>query len=308
MFRISGEGGSKKLFCNTKQHTRTAELTEETIHCRMSGRFVASNIVSGFQGFCFTNEVGVFLSSKQMSLKWEDQTINDTQSCVSTCLLVKGVQTKEIPTLKRKGRKTVSSTMWTPTKSVVVKPPDFEVKGTCFELEKDPGAEMDGSSLESELKVQEEKKNGSRKTEKCSEQDICPQERDGREEGNEGKILLGLLESSLNQKLNPEYIEIIPSRLNRQSEIKSHKLGHLSPRPIIKDEILPKELKFGIRNPKKLISASAFKRPEENRPKIAFSFHKGRLEPLLPREKPAVNLHEELVLEEARARRETRCN
>ena len=72
----------------------------------MSGRFVASNIVSGFQGYCFTNEVGVFLSSKQMSLKWENQTINDTQSCVSTCLLVKGVQTKEMPTLKRKGRKT----------------------------------------------------------------------------------------------------------------------------------------------------------------------------------------------------------
>ena len=243
-----------------------------------------------------------------MSLKWENQTINDTQACVSTCLLVKGVQTKEITTLKRKGRKTVSSTMWTPTKSVVVKPPDFEVKGTCFELEKDQGAEMDGSILQSELKVQEEKKNGSTKTEKDSAQEICPQERNGREEGNEGKILLALLESSLNQKLNPEYIEIIPSRLNRQTEIKSHKLGHLSPRPIIKEEILPKELKFGIRNPKKLISASAFKRPEENRPKIAFSFHKGRLEPLLPREKPAVNLHKELELEEARARKETRCN
>lgn len=308
MLRFSGKRGTKKLFCNTKQTTRTAELADETIHSRMSGRFVASNDVSGFQGYCFTNEVGVFLSSEQMSPKWENQTINDTQSCVSTCLLVKGVQTKEITTLKRKGRKTVSSTMWAPMKSVVVKPPVFEVKGTSFEQVKNPGTEVDGSILQSELKVQEEKKNGSTKTEKCSEQEICPQERNGPEKGNEGKILLALLESSLNQKLNPEYIEITPSRLNRQTEIKSHKLGHLSPRPIIKKEILPKELKFGIRNPQKLISASASKRPEENRPKIALSFHKGRLEPLLPREKPAVNLHKELELEEAGARKETRCN
>ena len=36
LLRFSGEEGSKKLFCNTKQNTRTAELTEETIHCRMS--------------------------------------------------------------------------------------------------------------------------------------------------------------------------------------------------------------------------------------------------------------------------------
>ena len=306
------EEAKENSFCNTKHNSKTAELEKEIIRHRMSKRFVDSNDVIGFQGYCFINEAGMFLTSVEMSVDWKRQTLRDMKPCFSTCLSVKGAESQKVTVLQTKRYKSLSLQMWAPRKSVVVRPPDLEVKGTCLAHENNRRRVTVGLILPSELKFSGEQSSSLVKEEISVEGEKCSQEKhDGENFGIEGKMLLALVESSLKKKLNSEYIDIIPNRLIRSApEYKSPQFGNssttfscFSPRLAIKGEILPTELKFGIQNHRKLNSTSAFKRSEGDRLKIGASFCRGKLEPLLPRKKPAKNLHKELEREEARARR-----
>ena len=291
---------------------------ERKIHHRdaVYRRFVAGNSASGFQGYCFVNEVCMFLTSIEMSLDLKKQTSRNIPTCFSTCLTVKGTEPHKVTTLQTKRCKNVSSRMWKPTKSVVVKPPDLEVKGTCLALDnKHRAARTVDITSPTGLVFLDEQNANLASRDVRTEQEDYPKDKYNGEDSSEGKILLALLESSLNKKLNPEYIDIIPSRLNHSSTgYRSPQFGNYStsyfrysPRLAIPDEILPMDLKFGIRNPKRLYSTAVLRRPEAvERPKTVLSFYRGKLEPLLPREKPAENLHEELEREEVKARTGTR--
>ena len=248
-----------------------------------------------------------------MSADLKRQTSRNIQICFSTCLTVKGTEPRKVTALETKQCKTVSSRMWTPTKSVVVKPPDLEVKGTCLVLDnKNRATGTVDSTSPTEMVFPEEQNANLMNRDVSTEQEDYTQDQHNGEDSSEGKMLLALLKSSLNRKLNPEYVDIIPSRLNHSSTgYRSTQIGNYStsyfrysPRLAISDKILPMDLKFGIRNPKRLNSTAVLRQPEAaERPKTVLSFYRGKLEPLLPREKPAKNLHEELEREEAKERR-----
>lgn len=248
----------------------------------------------------------MFLTGVKTSMDWKRQSSGNLQPCFYTCLTVKGTESRESAVLQSKPHKSVSSQMWTPKKSVVVKPPDLEIKGKCLgnKLDKDNKAvDMKPKSVvdittEQSFSVEDKDIPSQREDFKEANQDV--------ENGNGGKIFLALLEASLKKKLNPEYIDIIPSRLNRsiavrspQCDKKSTTYPRLSPLQVIKEERLPVELKFGVRNPKKVNYNAAFKRPDIARPKTELSYYRGKLEPLLPRKNPSKNLHAELEREEA---------
>lgn len=279
-------------------------------------RFVAGNRVSGFHGYCFVNEVCMFLTSIEMSLDLKKQTSRNIQTCFSTCLTVKGTEPRKVTTLQTKGCKNVPSRMWKPTKSVVVKPADLEVKGTCLALDnKNQATGTVDITSPTELVFPDKQNANLANGDVSTEQEDYTKDKCNGEDSSEGKLLLALLESSLNKKLNPEYIDIIPSRLNHSSTgYRCPQFGNYStsyfrysPRLAIPDEILPMELKFGIRNPKRLNYTAVLRRPKSvERPKTVLSFYRGKLEPLLPREKPAENLHAELEREEAKERTGTR--
>jgi len=196
--------------------------------------------------------------------------------------------------------------MWTPKKSVVVKPPDLEIKGKCLGNKLNEDNEAVDMSPKSVVDTTAQQSFGEEdKDIPCQREDFKEANKDV-ENGKGGELFLALLEASLKKKLNPEYIDIVPSRLNRFIAVRSPQCDktlaaypRLSPRQVIKEERLPVELKFGVRNPKKANYNAAFKRPDIARPKTELSFYRGKLEPLLPRKNPSKNLHAELEREEA---------
>lgn len=315
--KSSTEGIKKSLSYYAKQNSKTPEQIKRIIRHGDSRRFVAGNSVSGFQGYCFINEAGMFLTSVEMFVDWKRQDLRSTQPCFSTCLTIKGSECHKVTVFQPKRYKSVSLRMWTPKKSVVVKPPDLEVKGTCIvhDINKNRARETtDPIALSESVFPEEHSSNWADHKEVSREQGDRTADKDGGD-GNEGKLLLALLESSLKKKLNPEYIDIIPSRLNRLTGgYKSPQFGESSTsyfrslQQAIKQERLPMELRFGIQNPKKFNLNAVLGRPRAvERPKTVACFYRGKLEPLLPRKKPAENLHKELEREETRARRETQC-
>ena len=237
-------------------------------------------------------------------MDWKRQSSGDLQPCFYACLTVKGKESRKSQVPQSKPHKSVSSQMWTPKKSVVVKPPDLEIKGKCLgnKLDKDnEAADMTSQSVVDITPGQSfnvEDKDIPSQRKDLANQDV--------ENGNGGKIFLALLEASLKKKLNPEYNDIIPSRLNRSIAVRSPQYDNtsttyprLSPRQVIKEERLPVELRYGVRNPKRVNFSAAFKRPDNTRPKTDMSYYRGKLEPLLPRKNPSKNLHAELEREEA---------
>lgn len=290
-----------------KHNSLAREDAKRKFHHRERRSCLGYNYVAGIQGCYFINEPRVFLTGMKTSMDWERQSSGNLQPCFYTCLTVKGTESRKSTVLQSKRHKSVSSQMWTPKESVVVKPPDLEIKGKCLvhKHNKDNEAvDMIPKSLVAftgEQSFSVENKDIPSQREDFKEainQDV--------ENGNGGKIFLALLEASLKKKMNPEYIDIIPSRLNRSIAVRSPQIDNnsttyprLSPRQVIKEERLPVELKFGVRNPKKVNFSAALKRPNVARPKTELSFYRGKLEPLLPREKPSKNLHAELEREEA---------
>lgn len=241
------------------------------------------------------------------------------QPCFSTCLTVKGTaESRRVSALKEKRDKNESLRMWAPMKSVVVKTPDLEVKGTCLVLDdKNRVTGTVGVTSPPELIFSEGQNSSLVSNEVPTDRQDCEEDTQNGDDTSRGNMLFDLLKSSLNKKPHPEYINIIPSQLKYLSAgCKSPQFGNcstsnfrLSPRPAIKHKILPSELKFGIRNPRNPKKANCTKGlihsvPLE-RPKTVLSSYQRRLKPLLPREKPAENLHEEVEREEARARKES---
>lgn len=238
-------------------------------------------------------------------MDWKRQTCRSQQPCFYTCFTVKGTESRKAKVLQSKLGKRVSLQMWTPTKSVVVAPPDLEIKGKCLAHERKQVKEAVDVTPVSEVDISGEQ-SYSVGNSVISRNKECKDEKQDVENNKEGKITLAVLEASLKKKLNPEYIDIITWRLDRSTAVRSPQFdsnsttySRLSPRQVAKEERLPVELKFGIRNPRKSNSTAAIKCTDVPRPKTELSFFRGKLEPLLPREKPAKNLHEELEREEA---------
>lgn len=235
------------------------------------------------------------------------QTCIGQDLCFCTPFSVKGSELRKTEVLHSKLGKNISLQMWTPKTSVVVVPPDLKIKGVCLAHERKQAhtipvtkitasegqsdiAQIDISRIESNFGEQKHDVNN----------------------GKKGNMLLTVLEASLKKKLNPEYIHILPWRLNRSTVVRSaqyngaSKQFRLYPRQSLKEERLPAELKFGVRNPRKSNSA-ACKKSEVLRTKAEVNPYRGKLEPLLLREKPSKNLHDELVREEAREFTGTLC-
>ena len=241
-------------------------------------------------------------------MDWKRQRSGNLQACFYTCLTVKGTVSRKSAVLapQSKPHKSVSSQMWTPTKSVVVRPPDLEIKGKCLGNKLDKDNEAVDMTAKSVVDITSQQSfNKEDKDIPCQCEDFKEANKDI-ENGNGGGLFLALLEASLKKKLNPEYIDIIPNRLNRFIAVRSPRCdknlatySRLSPRQVINAERLPVELKFGVRNPKKVNCNAAFKRPDIARPKTELSYYRGKLEPLLPRKNPSQNLHAELEREEA---------
>lgn len=290
-----------------KHNIKATEYAKRNIHHRESTSCLGYNCVAGIQGCYFINETRVFLTSVEKSMDWKRQSSRSAQPCFYTCFTVKGTESRKATVSQSKRRKSFSSQMWTPKKSVVVKPPDLEIKGKCLALEHNKAKETVDVTSISVVDITGDQSSNEANKDISSQQEDCKEDKQDVENSNDGKIFLALLEASLKKKLNPEYIDIIPSRLNRSTTVRSPQFDNISttysrisPRQGIKEERLPLELKFGIRNPaKKLNSSAVLKRPEVARPKIELSFYRGKLEPLLPREKPSENLHAELEREEA---------
>lgn len=288
-----------------KRNSMTSEYAKRNIHRGEPRSCLGYNNVAGIQGCYFINEARVFLTRVETSMDWKRQSSRSVQPCFYTCFTVKGTESRKPAVLQSKRHKSVSSQMWTPKKSVVVKPPELEIKGKCLAHEHYKAKDTTDIIPTSLMDIKEEQRASIANKDISSQQD-CKEDKRDIENSKDGKIFLALLEESLKKKLNPEYIDIIPSRLNRSTAVRSPQfdnnsttLSRLFPRQVIKEDRLPVELKFGIRNPKKLNSHTALKRPDVARPKTESSFYRGKLEPLLPREKPSKNLHAELEKEEA---------
>lgn len=288
-----------------KPNSMATEYAKRNIHSGEPRSCLGYHNVAGIQGCYFINEARVFLTRVETSMDWKRQSSRSVQPCFYTCYTVKGTEYRKPTVIQSKRHKSVSSQMWTPKKSVVVKPPELEIKGKCLAHEQNKVKETADIIPTSVMDIKEEQRASvANKDISCQQQD-CNEDKRDIENSNDGKIFLTLLEESLKKKLNPEYIDIIPSRLNRSTAVGSPQfdnnsttLCRLFPRQVIKEDRLPVELKFGIRNPKKLNSHTASKRPDVARPKTELSFYRGKLEPLLPREKPSKNLHAELEKEE----------
>ena len=290
-----------------EKHDRLSrEYAKRKIHHRECRRCHSYNYVAGIQGCYFINEAHLFSTGVKTSMDWKRQSSGNLEPCFYACLTVKGTESRKSTISQSKPHKSVSSQMWTPKKSVVVKPPDLEIKGKCLANKTDKNNEAADKTLKSMVDIT------AKQSFSVEDKDIPSQSQDFREtyhdveNGNGGKIFLALLEASLKKKLNPEYIDIIPSRLNRSIAVRSSQYDknsttypRLSPRQVIKEERLPVELKFGVRNPKKVNFSAALKRPDISRPKTELSYYRGKLEPLLPRKNPSKNLHAELEREEA---------
>jgi len=312
--KSSTEGIKKNIFSHSKQNSKTIEEVIRITRLGEPRRFVASNNVSGFQGHRFIYKAGKFLTTVKMSVDWKSQNSSNMELYFSTCLIVKGTESHKSTVMQTKRYKDISSQLWSPKTSFVIKPPDLEVRGTSLTYDK---KSRDMKTFDvistSDYVFPEEQNSILANKDVATEKGDCTENKHHGENTNNGKILLTLLEASLKRKLNPEYIDIISSRLNRSSAgRKSPQFSGSStstfrypPRLAIKEEILPMELKFGTRNPKINSATILRRRKNEERPKTVHSFYRGKLEPLLPREKPAENLHEELEREEARARRAT---
>lgn len=268
--------------------------------------------VAGIQGCYFINEARVFLTTVKTPMDWKRQSARSLQPCFYTCFTVKGTESRKPTVPQSKRHKSVSSRMWTPKKSVVVKPPELEIKGKCLPHEHNKAKETADKIPLSVMDIKGEQSASIANKDTQSQHQDCKEDKYDVENSNHGKIFLALLEESLKKKLNPEYIDIIPTRLNRSSAVRSPQfdnnsttLSRLFPRQVIKEEELPVELKFGIRNLKKLNSRAALIRPDATRPKTESSLYRGKLEPLLPRDKPSKNLHAELEREEASTLKKT---
>ena len=288
-----------------KRNSMASESAKRNIHSRVPWSCLGYRHVAGIQGCYFTNDARVFLPRVQTLMDWERQGSRREQPCFYTCFTVKGAESRK-PTVLQSKRRSVSSQMWTPKKSVVVKPPDLQIKGKCLAHENSRAKETVDTIPLSVMDINGEQSSTVANKDISSQQEDSKEHTRNVEDSQEGKIFLTLLEESLKKKLSPEYIDIIPSRLNRFTAVKSPQFDNNSttwfrpfPRQVTKEDTLPVELKFGIRNPKKLNSHAVLKRPDVARPKTELSFYRGKLEPLLPREKPSKNLHEELEREEA---------
>lgn len=288
-----------------KRNSMGTDCAKRNIHCRAPWSCLGYRHVAGIQNCYFISDARVFLSTVETLMDWERQGSRSQQPCFYTCFTGKGAESRK-PTVLQSKRRSVSSQMWTPKKSVVVKPPDLEIKGECLAHENNKAKET-VDTIPISVMGFKGKQNST-----VANKNISSQKEDSKEHtrdvenSKDGQIFLALLEESLKKKLNPEYIDIIPSKLNRFTAVKSPQFENNSttwsrpfPRHVTKEDTLPIELKFGIRNPKKLNSHVVFKRPDVARPKTELSFYRGKLEPLLPREKPSKNLHEELEREEA---------
>ena len=291
-----------------EKHNRLSrEYAKRKIHHRECRRCHGYNYVAGIQGCYFINEARLFSTGVKTSMDWKRQSSGNLEPCFYTCLTVKGTESRKstVPP-QSKSRRRVPSQMWTPKKSVVVKPPDLEIKGKCLSNKTDKNNESADMTPKSMVDITEQQSFS------VEDKNLLSQSQDFREADQEvenddgGKIFLALLEASLKKKLTPENTDIIPSRLNRSIAVRSSQYDknsitypRLSPRQVIKEEILPVELKFGVRNPKKVNFSAALKRPDIARPKTELSYYRGKLEPLLPRKNPSKNLHAELEREEA---------
>ena len=289
-----------------KHDSLSREYAKRKIHHRECRRCHSYNYVAGIQGCYFINEAHLFSTGVKTSMDWKRQSYGNLEPCFYACLTVKGTESRKSTIPQSKPHKNVSSQMWTPKKSVVVKSPDLEIKGKCLANKTDKNNEAADKTLKSMVNIT------AKQSFSVEDKDIPSQSQDFRETNHDvengygGKIFLALLEASLKKKLNPEYIDIIPSRLNRSIAVRSSQYDknsttypRLSPRQVIKEERLPVELKFGVRNPKKVNFSAALKRPDIARPKTELSYYRGKLEPLLPRKNPSKNLHAELEREEA---------
>ena len=291
---------------NEKHSRLSREYAKRKIHHRECRSCHGYNYVAGVQGCYFINEARLFSTAVKTSMDWKRQSSGNVEPCFHTCLTVKGTESRKSTVLQSKPHKSVSSQMWTPKKSVVVKPPDLEIKGKCLANKTDKNNEAADMTPKSMVAVTAEQSFSVEDRGLFSHSQDFREAKQDVENGNGGKIFLALLEASLKKKLNPEYIDIIPSRLNRSIAVRSSQhdknsttYPRLSPRQVIKEERLPVELKFGVRNPKKVNFSAALKRPDIARPKTEMSYYRGKLEPLLPRKNPSKNLHAELEREEA---------
>lgn len=251
-----------------------------------------------------------------MSLNFASQTSMKKQTCFSTCLTIKGIEPseREIRKLQGSRHRKMLLQMWVPTNSLVVKLPDIEVTGTCLV----PPTENDDQNTRVINEPQEPRCSCAPSVSEllCLEKH-CSNGSHGREYADEidDKTIEGnvfsLLESSLDKELSLDHTDVIPCWLTRRSNTSpkpSAQFGS-SPSPYfgtsrphsVQDHILPKDLKFGIRNATSAQYRKATRRQGvavEDRQKVLPSFCRGNLEPLLLRTKPAKNLHEELEREE----------
>ena len=232
----------------------------------------------------------------------------------SSCLTVKGIEPRERDITKLQGSRyrKMMLQMWVPTNSLVVKLPDMEVTGTCLV----PPVENDDQNTRVIYEPQEPRCSCAPAVSELCLEKHCSNISPGREYADEindktikGNVL-SLLESSLDKELSLDHTDVIPSQLRRRSNTSprpSTQFGNRSPSPYLgysrphptQDHILPKDLKFGIRNVTQYRKTTRRQGVAiEERPKIVPSFCRGNLEPLLLRTKPAKNLHEELEREE----------
>lgn len=290
-----------------KKHNRLARAyAKRQIHHGEFRSCLGNNYVAGIQGCYFINETRVFSSGVKTSMDRKSQSSGNLQPCFGTCLTVKGTESRKSTALQSKPHKSVSSQMWTPKKSVVVKTPDLEIKGKCLANKHEKNNEVVDTIPKSVVEITAEVSFSVKDKDTPNQCEDFKEASQDVENGNGGKIFLALLEASLKRKLNPEYIDIFPSRLNRSIAVRSPQYDNtpttyscLSPRHVIKEGKLPAELKFGVRNPKKVNFSAALKRPDIPQSKTELSCSRGKLEPLLPRNIPSKNLHAELEREEA---------
>lgn len=235
-------------------------------------------------------------------MDWKGQTCRDQELSFSPCFTVKGSVIRKAEVLQSKLGKNDSSQMWTPKTSVVV-PPDLKIKGVCLPREQKRADTISASRV----KASRERGDNEQKGDNSRTEDNLRDDKHDVNNGEKGNMLLAVLEASLKKKLNPEYIDILPWRLNCSTAFRSAQVDgvlknqfRLYSRQFLKEERLPTELKFGVRNPRKSNSAAGTKRDEVLRAKTELNPYRGKLEPLLLREKPSKNLHEELEREEAR--------
>ena len=286
-----------------KHNSLVRDYAKRKIHRRVCRSCLGYSYVAGIQGCYFINEARAFSTGVKTSMDWKRRCSGNEHPSFYTCLTVKGTESRKCTVLQSKQHKSVSSQMWTPKKSVVVKPPDLEIKGKCLANKHDKDNEAVDMIPKSVVDITAEQSFS------VEDKDILNQRQEANqdvENSHGGKIFLAILKASLKKKLSPEYIDIIPSGLNRSVAVRSPQLdwnsttySRLSPRHVIKEDRLPAELKFGVRNPKKVNFGAVLKRPVIAQPKTELNYYRGKLEPLLPRKIPSKNLHAELEREEA---------